>query len=224
MSEVMDQIIIACQTLRDELLFALKKTGFLATVLWIESGLHNSPAKLHERLQETLDGITGCTRVLLLFGFCGNAVLGLKTGSYELILPRADDCISILFGSNGERKEFEQKNSAYFLTEGWLRGERNLWIEYLHALDKYGEKQAEEIVKIMFGHYKSLALLNTGVNQIEELLVKTKVIAETFNLKQIIAQGTTLYIETLLRGPWVKKYFVSISPNSVINDADLLSR
>lgn len=38
-------------------------------------------------------------RILLATGFCGDSFCGLETRHTELIIPRTDDCISLLLGS-----------------------------------------------------------------------------------------------------------------------------
>jgi hypothetical protein len=218
----MDQIVIACETLRDELQSAMRSAGARYDILWIESGLHNYPKKLQSRLQETLDGVTGYGRVLLCFGTCGNAVLDLKTGPFELVLPRVDDCITLLLGSLSARKNINAEHSAYYLTEGWLRGERNLWVEYTYCVDKYGEEQAMDVAKILFGNYRKLALLDAGINDIPEFLQSTKIIADTLGLEQIVLPASTKYIEELLLGPWPPDRFIITQPFSRISDSDLI--
>jgi len=213
-------IVVACQTLESELEQAFKRTSVSHPVLWIESGLHNTPKKLRVKLQETLDGIEA-DRVLLTMGFCGNSVQGIKVGAFELILPRVDDCISLLLGSVKERTEISGKYSAYFLTDGWLRGERNLWVEYQHALDKYGEEQAQVIAKMMYGHYRTLGLLDSGTMPVPQLVDKTKIIANTLNLEQAVIPASTQYIQQLLTGPWPKEGFVIKGPGQSISSEDL---
>ena len=98
--------MIVCETLRDEFLFLYKDIGLKANVKWIESGLHNYTQKLHDRLQEAVDGITDCDRVILVFGRCGDSVLNLKNGNFEMIIPKADDCISLLKGADERRRDY----------------------------------------------------------------------------------------------------------------------
>jgi hypothetical protein len=211
--------VIACRTLQAELEFVFNKTGLALPVAWIESGLHNAPEKLHAKLQESLDSVKGYTRILLLFGICGNAVLNLKCGNFELVMPRVDDCISLLIGSPCKRSMLSREYAAYFLTEGWMRGERNLWAEYQHCVQKYGERQANEIAKTMYGHYRTLALLDTGVSPVGPLLDSTKNIADTLGLQQKVLPADTSYIEEFLHGPWPKERFIVKGPfGSVLAD------
>ena len=94
----MSTVLIACNTIRDELEKAARETEFRHPIVWIESGLHLFPASLRRRLQEELDRLHDVERVLLAFGFCGNSVIGLASRDYELIFPRVDDCITLLLG------------------------------------------------------------------------------------------------------------------------------
>ena len=216
----MKTVIVACRTLEAELRFAMKKTGIGYPVNWMESGLHNVPKELNTRLQSTLDAIIA-QRVLIVLGFCGNSIKGIKTGGFEMIIPRVDDCISLLLGSADIRANISAKHAAYFLTEGWLRGERNLWVEYMHALEKYGEEEAQEIAEMMYGHYRTLCLLDNGVEPIEALTEKTKIIAETLGLDQMVIPASISYIENLLTGPWPEDRFLVKTPWESITAEDL---
>lgn len=212
----MNTKIIACETLREEFTFLLNETGIDFEVIWIESGLHNYPDKLHNRLQETIDGLEDCDRVILLFGRCGNSIANLKNSNFTLIIPKVDDCISLLMGSDERRQNYFRENAAYYLTEGWMRGERNLWVEYTYSVEKYGEETARSIAEMMFGNYRTLALLDTGVNPIEELMKETQIIEETLGLRRTIVPASLDYMRQLLTGSWDESRFEVIPPNGVV--------
>jgi len=217
----MRHCVIACETLRDELLHAMRLAQRHYEVFWIPSGLHSTPLKLKARLQEALDNLAGFDRVLLCFGTCGNSILGLKLGAFEIILPRVDDCITLLLGSCSRRKKINEEHAAYYLTEGWLRGERNLWAEYQHCIDTYGTKAAESVAEELFGNYRSLALLDTGISSVEDLVESTRIISETFKLKQIVIPTSNEYLAELLTGPWPQDRFIVKAPHSTICHSDL---
>jgi len=216
----MNTVVVACRTLEDELRFAMKKTGIDYPVEWIESGLHNTPEILAERLQGALDSIVA-QRVLAVFGFCGNSMRGIKAGGFELIIPRVDDCISLLLGSVKARTEISGKHAAYFLTEGWIRGKRSLWAEYQYALEKYGEEQALSLADMMLHNYRTLGLLDSGVQPIEPLIEKTKIVADTLGLTQMVIPATVSYLEELLTGPWVENRFLVKAPGETVTAGDL---
>ena len=212
--------IIACETIRRELLAAASQCGCNFPIHWIESGLHNVPSQLHAALQEALDACGGCERVLLAFGFCGNAAVGLRGGAAELILPRADDCISLLCGSQERRAGFK---AAYFFTEGWLRGERTIWHEFQHAAARYGEERAKRIFQTMLRHYQYCVLLNTGCFPLEAAAEEVERIARTLGLDFRTIEGTTAYLERLLTGPWNAASFLTVPPGGTLT-SDLLER
>lgn len=217
----MSSIIIACNTIENELTAAMRQCSCSYDVHWIESGLHNVPKKLHDRLQEALNSCTNNNTVLLAMGLCGNSVNNLHTGDFQLVIPRVDDCISLLLGSMQKRKEASENCGTYFMTEGWLKGERNIWREYEYAVQKFGEEMGKEIFDTMFRHYRCLALVNTGCFDCEAAVEKTKTISEKLNLEFRVLSGTIDYLIALLSGNWSANDFIVIPPNSTTNEVQL---
>jgi len=216
----MTTAVIACKTMEDELRYAMEHTGSDYPVFWLEQGLHNVPKKLNEAVQDALDGC-GAQRALMAMGFCGNAICGLRVPVQELIIPRVDDCISLLLGSVKRRMEISREHAAYFFTEGWLRGERNIWVEHQHMLETYGEELTEELEKSMFGHYRTLGLLDCGIGPIEPLVEGTKMIAEGLHLSQRVIPASARYLEDLLTGPWPEERFLILHGGDEIGEEDL---
>ena len=218
----MQTTIIACKTIEKELLAAIEKNGVMYPVLWLESGLHNSPKKLKARLTELLETVTE-GRVLLAMGSCGNSLDGVVSEHTQLIVPRVDDCISILLGSLQQRQKMSSELAAYFLTEGWMRGERNLWVEHLKMVEKYGEEQAMVIAEMLYGHYRTLALVDCGTSSMDELLEESLEMAKTMSLEQKIVPGTLSYLQQLLTGPWPEDRFAVKEPGEALSMYDFLS-
>ena len=218
----MDTEIICCKTIEMELQAAMAAAGIEIPCRWIESGLHNPPARLTARLQAELDAVpSGVGRVLLGFAFCGNAIAGLRSGDFELIVPRADDCITLLLGSYKRRQQIMKEAPAYFLTEGWLRGERNIWAEYQHTLQRYGEARARRIFRAMLANYRRLIFVDSGVSDLSALLPETERIAAALELHPEVAGGTLGFLTTLLTGPWDDAHFLVVPPHTKIEENDL---
>jgi hypothetical protein len=212
----MNTVVVACNTIRDEFEKAVAETGCSHPFSWIESGLHLKPESLRNRLQEELDALDNTDRVLLGFGYCGNAVAGLKSGNYELIVPRVDDCISLLLGSKEYRERCCSSGGVYFLTKGWLEGESNIWTEYLAVLARFGPKNTNRIYKRMLAHYKYLGLIDTGAYALDTMLPKVNEIAATLNLETRVLPGSDSYLKKLLSGPWNEGDFVVVPANTTI--------
>jgi hypothetical protein len=217
----METIIIGCKTLENELTRAIAQCGCPYEVKWVESGLHNVPKNLTSTLQAALDSTPKYSRALMAFGYCGNAVAGLRTGGKTVIFPRVDDCITLLLGSYGNRTAITKNGGTYFMTEGWLLGERNIWREYQYAIEKYGTETGESIISMMLEHHKSLALLDTGCFDMNSVGQKVKDIADILKLEYMVVPATIAYIMKLLTGPWDDESFLIIPPDRVIQDTDL---
>ena len=104
----------------------------------------------------------------------------------------------------------------------WLRGERNIWVEHEHMLEKYGEELTAELEKALYGHYRTLGLLDCGVKPVEPLVEGTKKIADGLHLTQQVIPATVSYIGELLTGPWPADRFVRKAPGTEITGEDLL--
>jgi hypothetical protein len=214
--------VLACEVIRDELEKVLRELGGGFDVSWVDSELHNTPALLRSFLQEKLDALSGACSgnsggtVLLTFGKCGGAVTGLRTGAWTLVMPRVDDCISLLLGSQSRRAEM--KSGMYFLTAGWLRGKRNIYAEYEYAIKKYGEELTKQIFDELFGNYKFISILDTGSFDLSAVTEETMKIARAFSLDHCVVDGTTQYLRDLLTGNWDDERFVIVPPNSVVPD------
>jgi hypothetical protein len=212
----MKTVILACNTIREEFEKAAVETGSSHPFHWVESGLHLKPESLRGRLQEELDCLSHADRVLLGFGFCGHAVAGLISRDYELIIPKVDDCISLLLGSRENRERCCKSGGIYFLTKGWLEGEFNIWKEYQSVLARFGPDKTERIYRRMLAHYQFLGLIDTGAYELDVLIPLVSEIATTLNLKTRVLPGSDLYLKKLLTGPWTEGDFVIVPPHTQI--------
>lgn len=176
---------IGCRTIEEEVEHILKKESIhFVSKNYVESGLHNSTARLRAAMEEQMEKIKpgSIDRLLLCFGLCGNVVDGMKTGDYETILPKADDCITVLLGSRERRKKLNDEEMSYYLTKGWLIGEANLHREYEKACALYGKKMADQIYDQIFEGYQSLSILDTGREDYDLFKEEGREIARCFGL------------------------------------------
>ncbi len=207
-------VILACNTIRDEFAKAALETGCNHPFRWVESGPHLRPESLRLRLQEELDRISEADRVLLGFGYCGNAVTGLISRNYELVIPRVDDCISLLLGSKENRALCSKSGGIYFLTKGWLEGEFNIWKEYQAVLARFGPKRTERVFRRMLAHYQFLGLIDTGAYNLDALIPLVREIASTLKLQTRVLPGSDQYLKKLLSGPWNEDEFIILGRNT----------
>ncbi len=206
----METVIISCETIRRELEVTMERAACDVPVLWLESGLHNVPRKLNEAIQEYLDGLQGYDTVLLALSLCGNSVVGLKTRDFRLVVPRCDDCISLLL--DGQERPF----ATLFMTEGWLKGGRHLGQEYDECLAKYGEKRGKRIFEAMLKNYLNVAMLDTGCYDTAAAEPEIRAVADKLGLEYTMVSGSPRWLEELVGGAWTNDRFVVLPPQSVL--------
>lgn len=211
-------VIIACRVLEDELGMVFKELGYSYPCIWVPQGLHNTPELLHIRLQEILDSISYAERILLCMGFCGNAVLGIQNGSCELVMPKTDDCISLLLGSRERRQALMGEAGTYFLTRGWIQGGRTMWNEYEHLKTRCKAGRARLLLKEMMKNYSRIAILDTGAYELREVEKEAEKIADLLELKCQRVPGTIAALKELISGPWPKERFVTFQPGMKITE------
>lgn len=210
--------IIACETIREELTEVLARTDCRCPVTWLESGLHNLPDLLRTKLQAAIDQAEEST-LLLAMGFCGGALAGIRAERARLVLPVAEDCITLLCGSWERRK---QHPCTYFFTEGWLRGERTIWNEYLHAIERYGQQRADRIFQTMLRNYKTCGFIRMGFPTEEAAGKEVQRLASHLGLGYETIPGSMSYLQQLLQGPWTEDRFLVVPPGAVISQQDFL--
>lgn len=213
----MKKTLIACRTIENELNKVLEKRKEAFEIRWLEAGLHDVPQKLNARLQQEIDACTGCDAALLLMGTCGNSIVGIKSNDIQLVIPRVDDCISFLMGSQSKRKNHK---NTYFMTGGWLKGERNIMKEYEYCIQKYGAETGNVIFDMMFRNYEYLALLDTGAFDTEKAQEETLHICDTLKFKYKKIDGTLSYIEEMLDEKWSSERYIIIPPGHTVTMED----
>ena len=216
----MKQIIVACRTLQDEIETIMRQEQLDIPIVWFPSGLHNVPSELGSRVQQELDKLPPVDQVILGMAYCGNSVQGLQSRDFQLVLPRMDDCISLLLG---RVKTWDpQCSGVYFMTAGWLRGERNLLTEYNYCLEKYGRQRGAKIFETMFRHYSDVALLDTGCYEKAAVEAEMRHTAQVLSLNYREVPGDLSLLRQLLKGPWPEEHFLILPPQSQIT-ADMLT-
>lgn len=122
----MKTVILCCASLEKEVRLAMARKEISYPLHILTDNNHDVPNRLREAIQRELDGIRDADRVLMAFGTCGGAMVGLRTGNFQLILPRVDDCLSLLMGSMEQRYAALQGGFGIFLTESWLSSSRSM--------------------------------------------------------------------------------------------------
>jgi hypothetical protein len=206
--------IIACPTVGEELK-PLLPNGYALEML--EYGLHNVPESLHAQLQAAIDA-TGPEygTILLGYGLCANAILGLNSRGFRLVIPRADDCITLFLGSRQEYlRQLSLAPGTFFLTKGWIECGEDPYTEYCSLRTKYGHEKAYKITRRYIQNYTRLALINSGNYKSEAYRKYAKMVADYFDLIYEEIPGSNGLLDRFISGAW-EKGFVVVPPGQVV--------
>ena len=214
--------IIACATVIEEMLPHLPR-GVGYEVL--DFGLHIRPERLRGALQGAIDAASESADTIILgYGLCSQAVIGLRANGCTLVVPRVDDCIAIFLGSDGAYREQQRAQpGSYYLTKGWIEVSDTLLDEYERAVEQYGQQQADRVMQIMLRNYTRLAFIDTGQHEQEHYREYARVAAERLGLRYEEIPGSDALVIKMLNGPWDGD-FVIARPGETISYLDFKSK
>ncbi len=203
-------MVLACATVVEEML-TMMPVEYDHVVL--DFGLHVNPEALRVALQGEIDKANGQYDTLILgYGLCSQAVIGLEAKDCRLVIPKVHDCISIFLGSGDEYdRQAKLEPGTYYFTKGWIEVGDTPFHEYNLIVEKYGQKRADRMIHLLLRNYTRLAFINTGLNDLERYRQHSKETAQKFNLRYEEIQGKSDLVKKMLFGPWDDE-FVVIDP------------
>jgi len=207
--------IIACQVVIEELLPLLPGGTDYET---LDLGLHVNPDKLRTTLQEKIDASSKEKGTILLgYGLCSRAVVGLRSEKCSLVVPCVDDCIGIFLGSReAYLKQAKAEPGTYYLTKGWIEAGDNLFGSHNQIVERYGPEQAEALIKRMLQNYTRLVFINTGKYRVEHYREYSERTASRYGLRFQEIFGATTLVDKMANGPWDGD-FVVVPPGQTIS-------
>ncbi len=199
--------VIVCAAVFDEII-SLIPEGMKYEAL--DFGLHVNPQQLKKALQQSIDTSEATIEYIILgYGLCSMAVVGLHSENHTLIIPRIDDCIALFLGSTETYRQQHARNpGTYYLTKGWIDAGETPLDEYDRLLETYGEEKADEITGLILKNYNRLGLINTGHYSMDDCRQYSRRFADKFNLTLEEISGSDLYLKALLNGPWDDRFLV----------------
>jgi hypothetical protein len=208
--------VLACATVLEEMLPHLPPDVPYEV---LDFGLHLRPGGLKIVLQERIDASPPADVLLLGYGLCSLAVVGLRAGSAALVIPRADDCITLFLGSrDAYRSQAQREPGTYYLTKGWIEVGDSPFQEYGRLVEKYGEAKALRIMQITLKHYTRLCFINTGDADLGPYHAYARQAAEKFGLRFETLDGSPALVQKLIGGPWDSD-FVVVPPGETVTYA-----
>lgn len=230
--------LICCNVFQREASWCIARSPHIIDPEYTELGEHSRSAGLRQIIQGKINAAEASGKtydaILLLFGLCGNAAVGLQAGKTPLVIPRAHDCCTILLGSR-ERfvKEFGDAPSTPFSSAGYLErgdyflrtgtGEDGVGVQigdaYKALVDQYGEDDAKFIWEQMHPDHGNTKAVFIDLPQTHHLGLAEKFAAKAQEAgKQCIRlEGDIRLIENLIQGNWDEKEYLIVPPGGTID-------
>ena len=204
--------LIACRVMIDEIRRFLP-SEVEAEVFEISQ--HVRPKLLKDALQEAIDRADGNHDFIMLgYGLCSNAVVGLVAQGSQLVIPKMHDCIGIFLGSHAAYKAEMEREPAFFLTQGYIGGyvaeQSGPLSEFDRAARRYGPERAEKLITEMMKPYKRLVYIRTTETlDLEADRRYSHNMAERLRMRYEEMAGTSDLLERMVKGDWNDDFVVT---------------
>ncbi len=226
--------LIACNVLMREICRAIAEAPHAIDPEFTELGEHVHSQSLQSLIQRSIDRASAADRhydaILLGYGLCGNATVGLVARGVPLVIPRAHDCCTLLLGSREAfQNHFGDNPSRPFGSPGYLeRGEYHLRRQkestrivygdgYAELVEQYGRDNAEYIWRTMHPEPTEADPETAVFIEVPELAsldhrreFSDKVAAE--GKKCVCLPGDLRLLRGLLAGAWNPDEFLMVPP------------
>lgn len=213
-----DELILACPTLRRELLSLLAGKEF--SVRFLPGRLHRDPQELRAYLQETLTALTGIRRVYLCPSGCGGGTEGLRAGAAELVIPRTRDCLDILL--SGEKLSALHRDiRGVFMTESWVAYTKHSEIDYDRVMARMGEEAGRDYLRRLYRPIRDFYLIDTGCYDLRPVEAYVASLAELVEASVTVVPGPCGILHKIAAGRIDEDFLVLSSGETVPKDAFL---
>ena len=226
--------LIACNVFMREACLCIAHSPHVIDVDFLELGEHVQPTRLKAALQEKIDETDRSAKnydaILLLYGLCGNAAVGLQARRIRLVIPRAHDCCTILLGSKERFQEHFQDNpsmpfssvgylerGSYFIRTGDGDGQIRYGDQYAALVEQYGEDNAKYIWESMYPPSAEQVKPQVVFIDLPETaslgrLELFRQEAERNGKECVRLDGSLTLIRKLLDGDWDRDHFLLVEP------------
>ena len=127
-----------------------------------------------------------------------------------LVVPRVDDCIAMMLGSNEAfAAQSEKACGTYYIAKAYLEECGTIFSEHEKLIEKRGLERAERMMRLLLAHYTRIVLIDTGRYDLGPYRARVAAFAERFDLAVEDVPGTTRILDALVAGGWDDDFVVA---------------
>lgn len=227
--------VIACDVFTREVCWCAARTPNTLDIAFTPKGEHNEPTQLRRLLQAAIDAAAASgiayDAVLLAYGLCGNATVGLTANSFPLVIPRAHDCTTVFLGG---KEAFEQHFGAC-PSQGWTsvgyseRGdsvisdsEMRLFLQggmsAAELIEQYGEENARYLMESLSvkKDFPEVPFIDVPETHMPELAQRIRDHIARLGKTCRVLSGAITLIEGLVAGGWPEDRYLVVPPGQRI--------
>jgi hypothetical protein len=224
---------LGCEALSRLLYHSAAESPHQVDIQLFKLGLHNRPLDLRDRLQEAIAAAPAeeYDAIVLGYGICGQATLGLVSPTLPMVIPRAHDCITLYLGDRQRYKiEFEEQPGTYWYTVDYLERHKageslgataastDLSSQYDEFVRKFGKDNADYLMEAMGAwqsHYQRAVFIDMGVGDQAAAEGRAQSVAAQRGWQFERLTGDLVLIRKLLMGEWDEN-FLRLAPGETI--------
>ena len=219
---------LTCEALARPVYLSAASSPHIVDVELVARGLHNRPSGLREMLQSRIDSLPErrYDAVVLVYGLCGQATVGLRARDVPVVIPRAHDCITLFLGSRDRyRQHFESHPGTFWYSRDYIErddgsssalsmgsvADADLQAEYERYVEKFGKENADYLMEVMGAwqsHYDRAAYIDMGVADGGGIEERARTEAERRGWAFERVTGDLVLIRRLLSADWDDDFLV----------------
>ncbi len=216
--------ILTCSSLTKYVDAAQKAMGTDFPVTVISREHHADPSDMKDHVIDAINNMPeDVDTVLVSMGFCGGTWDHISFDR-RVVIPRVDDCISILLQTDDEYIPNRKEIGHLYLYEDDPADFSAL--KLLHdggtAEESYRNMSRDDLFRYWFGNYHAMDIIDTGLNphcyDVDYVEAAQKE-ADMINADLGYAEGSNLMLEKLVSGRWDRQFTVA-EPGKVIKHSD----
>ena len=211
----MSRCLVCCTSLLEFVQAAQEAEGTDLPVFPLDRAMHVEPERMRQAAVRTIEALPAeYDTVLVAMGFCGGVWHGLKFDR-TLVIPRVDDCISLLLQTDDEFCPNRKEDGHLYLYESDPKEFSALTL--MHDTNSVSQDldlkslSRDFLFEMWFHNYRYMDIIDTGLNDCysEEYVQAAQDQADQIRAELDYVPGGIRMLRKLVSGRWDEQFLVA---------------